>query len=171
MKAYFLKNPMMTLRWFFQCLLVFFIMWAFLAALGELRSNVLVTAIGTTSVGSSAFLAFVAHNSPMAHNHRLIGGYIIAITIGGLMHYLSLHYSAFLPFAPEHAVWILSAAATALTMMFMTLVNLPHAPAAGLSLAMVIKFWVWQALVILCVAVLVIAILKTVLRPWLVNLT
>ncbi len=170
MKVRHLHSPKMTLRWVFQCFLVFVIMLAFLFALGEVRDNVLITAIGTTSLGSSAFLAFVAHNSPMANNYRLLGGYAIAIIVGGFMHFIAHRVGSALPIQTTHAVWMLAAAATAITMMIMTLANLPHAPAAGLSLGMVLKFWGWHALAVIYLAALAIAIIKTVFRPWLVNL-
>jgi hypothetical protein len=166
-----LKSPQLALRWMFQCLLVFIIMALFLFALGEIRNNILVTAIGTTSLGSSAFLAFVAHSSRMASNQRMIGGYLIAIAVGGLMHLFAYRYAAYFPLNVDHVVWILSAAATAITMMIMTLTDLPHAPAAGLSLGMVINFWNWYALVVIFSAVILIAIIKTLLKPWLINLS
>lgn len=171
MKLEHLRSRRVALRWMLQCLLVFVIMLVFLFALGEIRNNLLITAIGTTSVGSSAFLAFVAHNSPMANNYRMLGGYAIAIIVGALMHVVENHLNIQLPIEMMHVTWVLAALATALSMMIMTITNSSHAPAAGLSLGMVLKLWSGWAIIIIYLAVILIAVTKTLMKPWLLNLS
>lgn len=165
-----LRNPKIALRWIVQCLLVFLIMIIFLFSLGKI-DNVLNTAIGVTSIGSSAFLAFVAHNSPMAKNQRLLGGYLIAFVVGVSMHWLASRYGYLLFSNPVYAFWFLAALATSISMMIMTLTNLAHAPAAGTSLGIVLVAWTPREMLLVYLAVILIAVIKTVLKPWLINLT
>lgn len=166
-----LSSPKVAIQWILQCFLVFVLMLVFLFSLGDLEHNVLAAAIGTTSIGSSAFLAFVAHDSPMAHNSRLLGGYVIAVVVGGIMHYIAYHFAGILPLSFVNSLWFFAALATGIAMMIMTLVELPHAPAAGLSLGMTMRFWDYKTLLVVSITVLLIAGIKTLLKPWLINLT
>ncbi|MBL4647563.1 MAG: HPP family protein [Gammaproteobacteria bacterium] len=137
-----------------------------------MNQNSLIRSIGATSLGASAFLVFAAPLSKMAERKRLIGSYIIAIIIGVIWHYLTRYTinNLHLSFTPDHIRIFYAALATVITMMVMIVTSLQHPPAAGLPLALVTDHWSIGILSAIFITVLLIALIKTWLKKWLIPL-
>tara|TARA_R110000868_G_scaffold69261_1_gene204144 strand:- start:21312 stop:21833 length:522 start_codon:yes stop_codon:yes gene_type:complete len=172
MKLSELSKTHRRIRWLSQCMLVFLTMAIFLyLANVVLGRTELIGAIGATSLGSTAFLAFVAHNSYMAQSKRILGGYLIAIVVGiVLFHCVQWTFNAHIQINHRYLVLFVAAASAAIGMFFMTLLGLEHPPAAGLSLGMVLEHWDMKILGIIVACLLLLTVIKYLLRNWLVVL-
>ena len=156
-----------------QSMIVFVIMFGFMyAAKIFTKTDSALGAIGATSLGSSAFLAFVAHDTAMAKARRMIPGYVIGIVmgiLGGYVLFLSAHCTGF--HCPVGQLDVLIAAITAAaTMVFMVLFACEHPPAVGVAIGLVLRQWDITILLLIVATVVIIAVVKGILRPWLRNL-
>lgn len=172
MRASELSERKRRLRWLLQCFFMFLTMAAFLFIADEdLHRTAVVSVVGATSLGSTAFLAFVAHRSYMAHSRRIISSYLIAIVIGiAFYHFVVEIRLLYLPISAHHLIFICAAASAAIAMLAMTLLRVEHAPAAGLALGLVMRYWDLHMLMSLMIFVILIAVIKYWLRDWLVTI-
>jgi hypothetical protein len=53
----------------------------------------------------------------------------------------------------------------------MTITNTEHAPAAGIALGLVINQWTYLTIIFILIAIIWMASVKKILRPYLMNLT
>lgn len=165
------KNENLHMLW--QSLLVFAIIFGFMYAMKHaLNADDALGAIGATSLGSSAFLAFVAHDTAMARERRMIFGYVLGIFFGALasviVHYMIHH--GILPDCHSDLRVFFCAAVAMITMLCMTIFSCEHPPAVGIAIGLVLRHWDMPILTIVFVTVMVIAGVKAILRPWLLNL-
>ncbi len=128
--------------------------------------------IGATSLSASAFTVFAACDSSSARSKHILVGYLISLMIGLSCYLLSRTIDLYL-FSETYLYTyeIFGAIALALSLLFMVLLNVPHPPAAGFSVGIVIDVWDADSLLVIMSAVIVLAILKTALKNWLINLT
>lgn len=141
-----------------------------LVGLGGFRHVTLLGYIGTSSLGSTAFLVFGMPQSDSASAKNMWGGYIISIMVGVLAT-LILHaiWSAAHP--DRYFVGELTATfAMALTMLIMALFRMEHPPAVGLALGLVVEPWTFYTLTIILLTVCLMTLIKRLLRRWLVDL-
>ena len=162
-----------NLHLLWQSSLVFIIIFGFMYMMKHaINADVALGAIGATSLGSSAFLAFVAHDTAMARARRMIFGYLWGILFGALgsgLFHLMMQQHIFSAIQVDLEV-VFAAAVAMLTMLCMTFFSCEHPPAVGIAIGLVLRQWDLSILVVVFVTVLVIALLKSLLRPWLLNL-
>lgn len=173
MKIFHRRTTIENVHLLWQSLLVFVIIFAFMYAIKQFtHTDTALGAIGATSLGSSAFLAFVAHDTAMACARRMISGYVIGLVIGAIGSYLLQKLGRCQGFhCPVGDLDVLIAAAVAMIcMIVMITFASEHPPAVGIAIGLVLRQWDLSVLIVVAVTVLVIVIVKGVLRPWLVNL-
>ena len=157
----------------FQSLLVVVVMFLFMFVLKHYTiADASLGAIGATSLGSTAFLAFVAHDTAMARERRIISGYAIGIIIGVLgdrLMALILHCDSFHCQAADIDIAV-AAISAMITMIAMVLTSSEHPPAVGIAIGLVLRQWDVTILLVVFSTVLVIAALKFLLRRKLLNL-
>ena len=174
MRLFHRRTKVENLHLLWQSLIVFVIMFTFMYFLKKVaKADAILSAIGATSIGSSAFLAFVAHDTAMARARRMIWGYLFGLVIGMVCSFtlrIFLHCNDFECAATADGALLFAAAAAFFTMLAMTYFSCEHPPAVGIAIGLVLWDWQWPVLVVVFGAVLTIALLKRFLRPWLLNL-
>jgi len=169
----FLDEKVRRHKWNFvwQSLIAGIYMFFVVLVLDHFAETEILRVIGYTSIGSSAFLAFALHQSPVTGARRMIGGYAISITMGILCLVLAHGLNHFhVPMLNYHGLVICSALAIAGAMFFMAIMDMAHPPAAGLAVGLVLEQWSGPILIIIMLAVIVLALLKILLRKKMVNL-
>lgn len=117
-------------------------------------------------LGSSAFLVFTRPRSYGARTRTLIG-----ISVGSLFYYLSkLPEMISLPVSVETVFTIFAAMSVGGAIIFMVITNTEHAPAAGLSLGLVVTEWGYADLIFVMCAVLFMAVMRRILQPVMIDL-
>jgi len=173
MKLFHRRTKKENVHLLWQSLIVFLIIFGFMYAMKHaIGADVALGAIGATSLGSSAFVAFVAHDTVMARAQNMIFSYLWGILFGVLgtwLLYLTAHQHFFSGEQVDLEV-LMAAVVAMLTMLCMTIFSCEHPPAVGIAIGLVLRHWDMSILCIIFATVLVIAILKLVLRPWLLNL-
>lgn len=173
MKLFHKRTRNENLHMLWQSLLVFAIIFGFMYAMSHaLNADDALVAIGATSLGSSAFLAFVAHDTAMARERRMIFGYIFGILLGAIASVIvqyMIHRGILTHYHSDLRVFFCAAVAM-ITMLCMTIFSCEHPPAVGMAIGLVLRHWDMPILTIIFVTVMVIAIVKIILRPWLLNL-
>lgn len=122
-------------------------------------------------LGSSAFLVFTRPRAYGSRPRPLIGGYIIGISVGALFFYLSqLPAMMSLPVSAETVFRIFAAMSVGGAIFAMVITNTVHAPAAGLSLGLVVTTWSYGDIIFVMCAVLFMAIMRRLLQPIMIDL-
>lgn len=142
-----------------------------LASLGGIKHVELLGFIGTSALGSTAFLIFSMPSVYSASSRCVIGGYswciIISIffsLIANWLAHLFGYNSVF--FGTE----VLAALAMACTMFLMVIFRVEHPPAAGLALGLVIEPWTYKTLFVLCLVILLMLTTRKLVQRQLVDL-
>lgn len=129
------------------------------------------TAIIAT-LGSSVFLIFALPSAYSSRPRPLLGGYLIAILIGSLFYFLStLSILERMPISVHTIYIVLGAIAVGLAIFVMVVTDTEHAPAAGMSLGLVLNTWDYKTLLFVIAAVGLLALIRHLFRSWLVDLT
>ncbi len=154
-------------NYIFQCFLATFTLLAVLIFLNVLTETAIIAALG-----ASAFIVFTMPNMYSSDPRRLIGGYIIGILVGIIFYFISTSNPAEVLFLNGSTSLIFfGALAVGISILIMTVTNTEHAPAAGISLGLVINQWTNITILFILVAVLWMAVVRKVLKPYLINLT
>jgi CBS-domain-containing membrane protein len=123
------------------------------------------------SLGASAFIAFAMPRAKTAGARFLIGGYLIGTVVGCGCYYLStLPVFEQLPILQEGSRVVFGALSVGLAILSMVVTNTEHPPAAGLALGFVLNEWDFWTVVVVLAGIVLLAVLKTLLRPVLVDL-
>lgn len=132
-----------------------------------LVEDVVLRAAIVVAVASTAFTIFVVPNSVAASPRRVIGGHVVAVITGAAF---SLILS--LVGQGDSGIFrdVMSALAVGLGMLLMVLTDTEHPPAAGTALGLVIHDWGWPAVVFILSSAVTLSIVRTALRPKLINL-
>ena len=152
----------------FQSIVAILITLGVVFTLGGVTSSTILSAIGASSLAASTFIAFGLPDSPVAKAQRMIGSYVIGILVGVFFYWISND-----TYAWTHWMTVIthkeicSGLAVGLTMLIMFLLDLEHPPAAGLSLGIVIDEWNWWVLIVVLLSIVIIALLRVLMRPWL----
>jgi hypothetical protein len=173
MKLFYKRTKEQNIHLIWQSMLVFVIMFGFMYAIKQFtHADTALGAIGATSLGSSAFLAFVAHDTAMARARRMISGYAIGLIVGAIGSFVLITFSHCHNFdCPTSQLDVLvSAGAAMLCMILMVTLSSEHPPAVGIAIGLILRDWDLTVLILIIATVLVIAIVKGLLRPWLLNL-
>lgn len=149
------------------CVLVF---------LGMSASSDLVWAIGAGALSSSSYIVFVTPKSVTAEPRRIVGGYIVGIMCGLVVHIILMmvrkHWMAQSDHAhlSDHLFWASAAITVGLAMILMIIMNAEHPPAVGVSLVLVLDIQHYHIIVIILAAAFALAVIKMILDPWMMNL-
>ncbi|MFN7098067.1 MAG: HPP family protein, partial [Gammaproteobacteria bacterium] len=154
----------------FKCVVVLIVMLIVLTNLQLISMNAILGAIGASSLASSIFICFALPRSPAAEPRRMIGSYVIGILIGIIFYYIATYLMNVYSSLSTGIVYeITGSLAVAITMFLMVFFSLEHPPAAGMALGIVIDPWRDETLLVIIVAIILIAIAKEFLRPWLLT--
>lgn len=126
-----------------------------------------------TSLGASAFIVFTMPHKYSSSPRRLLGGYSIGLIVGFIFYLLYTFYpESILYFLDEQtALVILAALSVGFSIFIMAVTNTEHAPAAGIALGLVINQWNPLTIVFIVGAIIWMASIKRILKPFLMNLT
>ncbi|MEF8879880.1 MAG: HPP family protein [Candidatus Thermoplasmatota archaeon] len=147
-------------KFVFQCILATLTILAVLLFLDILTEIAIIT-----SLGASTMIAFTMPHKYTAASRRIIGGYIVGTVTGLVFYYLTF----FVP--TELDIIVFAAIAVGFSIFIMTMINVEHAPAAGVALGLVIQNWNHMTIIYIVAAVLWMVIVKTLLRNWMIDLT
>lgn len=135
-----------------------------LAFFDKFSSHPIFNAVGLSSVAASIFLIFSAPHTLAGQNKSIIGGYLIGIAIGVGCHYLQHNIASPLPANLTQYYPLLCGGLTVvLALLLMTVLQMPHPPAAGLALGIVIDTWEPQGLALIACIITILTILKHIL--------
>ena len=156
----------------FQSLLIFIYVFVLLMGLMYGRSPNLdiLSAIGATSLASSAFMVIGLPKSNGAAPFRIFVGYALAGFSGMAWHYiahLTIHTYG-VPVIFSNCITGALAASTA--MLLMAIFDAEHPPAMGLALGLVLEFWDDWTLLVILIAVVVLCLIKILFGRWFINL-
>jgi CBS-domain-containing membrane protein len=121
------------------------------------------------SFGASAFIAFTLPHSKTAGPRYLVGGYVIGVLVGCLIHFVTDLPVGFYP-AQKMLYTIAGGVAVGLSMFIMTAFDAEHPPAAGIALGFVINEWTFMTAVLVLAGIIVISAIQKVLKPRMINL-
>lgn len=153
----------------FQCLLATGIL-----AIALLFLNVVTETALIASLGATAFIVFAMPKTYASSPRRLIGGYTIGISIGIICFYVGTWIrplSILNQYINHHSPIFLAAIAVGLSIFIMTITNTEHAPAAGISLGLVINQWNETSILFIIIVMLIMVGINYFLRPVLINLS
>jgi len=121
------------------------------------------------SFGASAFIAFTSPHRRGGQARYLIGGYVIGVLVGALLHYITV--LGVEDYDLLKGLYLFAAGmAVALSMFFMAITNTEHPPAASVAVGLVINDWSFLILGKLMAGILVVCVIQWVLRRWMIDL-
>ncbi len=158
-------------HYFLQATMAGLFIFGVLVTLGGFAGAAILGVVGATSLGSSAFITFSMHTGAVCTAKRVIGGYVVSISVGVLMWELAKYMGAFNPeYSHFYYHEYFAAFAVGAAMFFMIILDVKHPPATGLALALVIAPWSVMTLVVILSAAIILAIIKKVLQSWMITL-
>lgn len=153
-----------------QSLLAMVVMLIVMGVIDLVDNTEVLGAIGASALAASTFAVLCAGRAFICAPRNLIGGYFTAILIGALMHYLSDDVQMWFDILPNVALMMTAGLAVGSAVFIMSLLNVEHPPAAGLTLGLVIEPWNLQVLAVIMLFAILIAGLRTILRPYIRDL-
>lgn len=157
-----------------QPLCAFVFVWLVLYTLFLVSTNGLLWAVGASSLASSAYAVFVAPGSPVARPWSIVGSYMVAMVNGGIMSLIAWCFQLMLttPNSPanNYIIWTCAALAVSFALIFMVIFDFPHPPASGIALVLVLEVRNLEALAVILIAAVVLALIRTLGNPYLRNL-
>lgn len=132
-----------------------------------LLSPLLSKAAIVAALASSVFVCFVTPFSPAAFPKNLIGGHLLACIISGLYVFIAT-YNNFL--IQQEFLYISAAIVVSVTLLFMAILNIKHAPACGTSFGLIIHGWDWRMIVFILTAVVILSVVRIILLKWMQDL-
>jgi len=153
-------------RYTFQCLLATTAVLVILLTLDAIHNAVVIAALG-----ASAFIAFAMPHADVSRAKFLIGGYVVAVIVGGLCSYLAdLPALGRAPMVQRYYSIIFGALAVGGTIFVMTVTETEHPPAAGLALGFVLGEWSLVTVLVVLIGICSLVVIKRLLKPILINL-
>ena len=122
----------------------------------------LENAVVIASIASSIFIVFTMPNSVSARKRAIIGGHWIGIALGSLC--------ALIPQPYPFISLIVFSLAVGTTMFTMVVFDMEHPPAAGTALGIAITGFSWSVGIAIITSTILLAIIRTVFRPYLKDL-
>ncbi|MFH1552229.1 MAG: HPP family protein [Candidatus Omnitrophota bacterium] len=131
--------------------------------------NVVSQPMIIASFGASGFIAFTMPYKRISRPRCLIGGYIIGIIVGCLLHPITD-----IPMSHEFGLKMMhvmaGAAAVGLAMFLMSITNTEHAPATSIALGLVLNEWTFHTVVLILAGINVILVIQRAMKPWMIDL-
>lgn len=126
--------------------------------------------IGATYISASTFIVLGTSGANTACSRNVIGGYIVGLLVG-LGCYCIADYLGLDQLMLSHAYLyeLIGSITLGLTFIIMSLLNLQHPPAVGLSVGMVLDIWDPHSLIVIMGAVVALVIIKKALSKWLIS--
>lgn len=153
-------------RYVFQCVLATLTILAVLFFLDVLTETAIIA-----SLGASAFIVFAIPNSYSSDTRRLIGGYIVGITVGIICFNISRMFPTINFFTHiETSLIIFGAISVGIAIFIMAVTNTEHPPAAGISLGLVINPWSILTIIFILCAIIWLSGVRKILKPYLMDL-
>ena len=120
------------------------------------------------SLGATVFTVFSRPKHYLSGVRSIFGGYMVGIIIGALFNFLS---SCCYPiFDVKTNLMLFGALSVGVAIFFMILTNTEHAPAAGISLGMILNEWNLKTIYFIFGALIFIMLVKEFLKPYMMNL-
>jgi len=152
-----------------------YLLQSFLATLTILFILVFLDVLSHTAIiatlGASAFLVFTRPRAYASRPRPLVGGYLVGMAVGIMYYYallLPAHFS--ISISQPTALIVFSAMAVGSAIFLMVVTDTEHPPAAGMSLGLVLNQWDHKTLLFIIFAVIVMAVLRKLLQPYMVDL-
>ena len=127
--------------------------------------NPLTGAALIAAIGSTAFVLFMTPESRSAAPRHVVGGHLIGLVAGSVAGSFGADTGQAFLFALQ------AASAVGVTMFFMAATDTEHAPAAGTALGMAVHGFSWGLATFVVSAVVAMAVIHRLLRPWLRDLS
>ncbi|TET99782.1 MAG: HPP family protein [Candidatus Stahlbacteria bacterium] len=123
------------------------------------------------TLGASAFIVFTMPRSYPSRPRPLIGGYVIGIIVGIISYYISNSSLMLTLFGNLRISYVVfGAIAVGAAILLMTITDTEHAPAAGIPIALVFNKWDYSTVLFILSIVIVLFLVKSLLKPILVDL-
>jgi len=153
-------------RYVFQCALATLTILAVLFFLDVLSETAIIAALG-----ASAFVVFAIPNSYSSDSRRLIGGYLVGISVGIICYNISIIFPTSDFFTnTEMSLIVFGAIAVGVAIFIMAITNTEHPPAAGIALGLVINKWDWITIIFILCAITWLTSIRKILKPHLLDL-
>ena len=160
------KFKKFPLKYIFQCILATITVFAILLFLNVLKETAIITALG-----ASTFIIFTMPTQYSSDIRRLVGGYIVGITIGIIFYIIyNAQIESIHVFSEQTSLILFGAIAVGLAIFVMSIINAEHAPAAGIALGLVINNWDLSTILFIILAVTWLASVKHLLKGYLMDL-
>jgi CBS-domain-containing membrane protein len=159
----FRKN---ILRYLFQCLLATITIFIILLFLNVLTETAIIA-----SLGASAFITFTMPTAYSSGLRPMIGGYLVGIMVGVICFVIAtsqLFDALFISDTMLKAVF--GAIAVGIAIFVMVATDTEHAPAAGIALGLILNKWEFMTIFYIISAVILMASVKKILKPYLLDL-
>ncbi|MCD6460251.1 HPP family protein [bacterium] len=144
-----------------QCALASFFMFIVLYFVDVITYPALLAVLGSTF-----FIIFTLPHSYASKPRPLIGGYIISTIVGVVFCFISKLPQMQIDFLTKSfEVEICGALAIGFAIFFMLIFDSEHPPAAGLALALIINPWDYLTIIFLLCIIILLAMIKTWLKP------
>lgn len=124
------------------------------------------------SIGASAFILFSMPHQPIAKPRRLVGGYIVGMTVGLLFYYFGIHLvgGAHILSAQKTLRALLASISVGTAFFLMIVTDTEHPPAAGIALGIVFNAWNAVTLLYILVSAVSLACLKHLIKDFMIDL-
>lgn len=166
MKLFDEKFKNNKIKYISQCFLATMAVLVVLLILDTMSNAAVIAALG-----ASSFIAFTMPHADASRPRFLIGGYLVGTASGALCHYLStLGALRELLVIPEFANVVFGAAAVGLAIFVMVIINTEHPPAASVALGLVLNECSLMTVAVVLIGIVSLTIIKSVLKPVLINL-
>jgi CBS-domain-containing membrane protein len=155
-----------TVKYIFQCALATLTILAVLTFLDILTETAIITALG-----ASVFIVFTMPTQYSSDPRRLLGGYIIGITVGFIFYIISTEFFGTNVIANHTtSLIIFGSIAVGCAIFLMAVTNTEHAPAAGIAIGLVINKWDYLTIIFIIMAIFWMFSIKTILKKYLMDL-
>lgn len=153
-------------KYLFQCLLAVLVI-ALLMGFRVFVDSVALLA----ALGASSCVAFTMPHKPASNMRHLLGGYLIGTAVGGLCQTALLRGWVFPEMVDPYIVHcILAGVAVGVTILLMVIMDMEHAPAAAIALGLVLDKPVPENILYVLGGIAVLASLKRLLQPVMIDL-
>jgi len=149
-----------------QCAVVTLVMIVVLEILDAIADAAVIGALG-----ASTFIAFTMPHARVSSPRFLVGGYAVGILAGVVCYYASVVVvAAGIPVLEDSSHVFFAALAVGSAIFVMVITNLEHPPAAGVALGLVLNECHPLAILVVAVGIVLVAAMKTILKPILISL-
>lgn len=149
-----------------QCTMATLVMFCVLEILDAEANSAIIAALG-----ASSFIAFTMPHAQVSRPRFLVGGYAVCIVTGLACRWAaSWAVAARIPLLQDSWIIVFAALALGLSIFIMVITNLEHPPAASLALGLVLNECSLRTVLVVAIGIVMLATVKTVIKPALINL-